>query len=46
LRDSADTELEKDFFGHLAALELEHLTSLQETRDYFNNANQKEKPNQ
>ena len=46
LRDSADTELEKYFFGHLAALEHEHLISLQETRDYFNNANQKEKPNQ
>ncbi len=45
LRDSADTESEKDFFNRLAEIENEHLTSLQKTRDYFDNTDKQEKPN-
>ena len=37
LRDSSDTESEKDFFNRLAAIENEHLATLKETRDYFDN---------
>ena len=43
LRDSADTESEKDFFDRLAAIENEHLTTLKETRDYFDSTPKHEK---
>jgi rubrerythrin len=44
LRDSSDNESEKDFFNRLAAIENEHLTTLKETRDYFDNTTKQEKP--
>ena len=44
LRDSADTDAEKDFFACLTYIEHEHLTSLQKTRDYFESMTQQENP--
>ena len=37
LRDSSNTESEKDFFNRLADIENEHITTLKKTRDYFDN---------
>jgi rubrerythrin len=44
LKDNADTESEKDFFNRLSEIENEHLTSLKETRDYFDSTTKQEKP--
>ncbi|MCK5421954.1 MAG: ferritin family protein [Deltaproteobacteria bacterium] len=35
LRDSVDDPLEKEFYGMLASIEREHLLSLQDTYEYF-----------
>ena len=43
LRDSADSESEKDFFNRLAEIENEHLTTLKKTRGYFDNTAKQKK---
>ena len=42
LRDTSDTEAEKDFFACLSYIEHEHLTTLKETLNYLENTSEQD----